>query len=237
MFITCILKTRFWKSFERCGECKENWSKGKTGGKKDVCCRWSRQAQIVSKRGCGKTCCYAKYFMAKWSNSLDEHTNASKEEYCQFSNLVFGWNGARMTPNSKFCDLQPPTGEQHFKIQPLPNTLSLHLQMQGTVLATEIYYAASTSRHKIEFCGPQDHSRYPDLKRKSVLWTECTFKTDQGKLWESGAPGLKRGSQEITQPASGVKMCGGTGLRSYAFPACLKLKSVSNFKCAKLKTR
>lgn len=105
------------------------------------------------------------------------------------------------------------------------------------VLATEIYYAASTSRHKIEFCGPQDHSRYPDLKRKSVLWTECTFKTDQGKLWESGAPGLKRGSREITQPASRVKICGGTGLRSYAFPACLKLKSVSHFKCAKLKTR
>lgn len=37
------------------------------------------RAQTVSKRGCGKTCRYVKYFMAKWPNSLDQHTNASEK--------------------------------------------------------------------------------------------------------------------------------------------------------------
>lgn len=157
MFITCILKTRFWKSFERCGECKENWSKGKTGKKMFVAGgpvleSVRMKAQIVSKRGCCKTCRHAKYFMAKWSNSLDQHTNASEKEYCQISNLVFCWNSARMKPKSKFCDLQPPE-KHHFKIQRC-QTLCLCIYKCKAQFLQQKY----TLQHQ-----------YPDIKLSSVV--------------------------------------------------------------------
>lgn len=39
-----------------------------------------RVAQLVSKTGCGKICCYVKYSMAKWSNSLEQHSDDDSEK-------------------------------------------------------------------------------------------------------------------------------------------------------------